>query len=1006
MHQSTITRGWRAHRHALTKIARLALAFALLLPGFAPTALAAQSPTTFTVRIENISGDAALPSPFAPGVWTVNDPSVTPFFEVDTPDRGLGLAALAEDGAVADLAAAVAGQTGIHSRGVFNRPVGAAGPGPLLPGSVYEFEVTANPGDHLAFASMLVQTNDIFIGPGANGLALFDSNGQPRRGDITSETPFWDAGSELNEAPGMGPNQAPRQRAANTGPAEGVVSAFGNSTRTLPLPGHIIEAAISENNGEFTFTIHNISGASGAIDTPVAPVFYATHNDQWSLFTPGQTASAGLEELAEDGSPAGLVGEHTGATGTGMVGAQPITDQRPADPPGPAFTGESYTFSVTPTADFPYLTLAAMVVQTNDVFLAFGPHGLRLLDENDNPRSTAAILHDFNHAMAIWDAGAEANEVPGVGPNQAPRQAGPNTGPADPNNAVRLYSDPTNDLDSDLTNDRDGDGAGGFGAIVVTNGANSGEFDVTLTNTSDQTVYPGLLTPVAYVVHSGDVQLFTPDQPASEGLERLAEDGNFQPLVDALTGAAGVLSAGAQPIADGATDPGPIMPGGSYSFSFTADSDHPYLSVASMIVPSNDTFFAFEPEGLRVLNEDGAPRINEELAADIAAMRLAWDAGTERNQAGAAGPDQAPRQAGPNTGANEGSGNVTLLNDPIWAYPQPADVVRITLEPHTTGGDAGILYVSSSSWGAVDGIQFADEDILAYDIDNDTWTKLFDGSDVGIVGNDVDAFTVLDDGSLLLSFSRGIHVPGIEQRVQGSDIVKCIPQTLGEETSGTFELYFDGSDVGLTGWRNNLEDVDSIALDAQGRLVLSTKGTFFVPGIRGRDEDLIVFNADSLGEETSGAWERYLDGSDVGLQRNSEDVWGAWIADDGAIYLTTKGDFSVEGVSGSAADIFICQPTALGEASACAFSLFWRGADGRFGNENIDGLAHTAALPAQYVDSPAVSAAEASEGMSEDANIDTYDNCDIELDAAGHTADDAADGSGEIETFFIPFAAR
>lgn len=58
-----------------------------------------------------------------------------------------------------------------------------------------------------------------------------------------------------------------------------------------------------------------------------------------------------------------------------------------------------------------------------------------------------------------------------------------------------------------------------------------------------------------------------------------------------------------------------------------------------MIVPSNDIFFAFESEGFRLMNQDGTPRNDAEIAADIATQRLAWDAGTERNQAGAAGPD-------------------------------------------------------------------------------------------------------------------------------------------------------------------------------------------------------------------------------------------------------------------------------------------------------------------------------------------------------------------------------
>jgi len=69
------------------------------------------------------------------------------------------------------------------------------------------------------------------------------------------------------------------------------------------------------------------------------------------------------------------------------------------------------------------------------------------------------------------------------------------------------------------------------------------------------------------------------------------------------------------------------------------------------------------------------------FAADIAANFIAWDAGTEQNQAGAAGPDQATRQAGPNTGADEGSGNVTLLNDPVWSHLNSASLLRVTLIP-------------------------------------------------------------------------------------------------------------------------------------------------------------------------------------------------------------------------------------------------------------------------------------------------------------------------------------
>src|SRR5262249_5635876 len=42
--------------------------------------------------------------------------------------------------------------------------------------------------------------------------------------DVTSQILLWDAGTEVNEEPGLGPNQAALQAAPNTGPAEhGVV---------------------------------------------------------------------------------------------------------------------------------------------------------------------------------------------------------------------------------------------------------------------------------------------------------------------------------------------------------------------------------------------------------------------------------------------------------------------------------------------------------------------------------------------------------------------------------------------------------------------------------------------------------------------------------------------------------------------------------------------------------------------------------------------------------------
>ena len=179
---------------------------------------------TFLVRIENVSGDSDLPTPFAPGVWVLHS-EAGPLFTTGEADQGYGLEALAEDGNPAILVDALSGMD-LHA-GVFNTPAGADGPGPLLPGGAYEFEVKATPDTpYLSFATMFVQSNDLFVGPDEAGIALFDMDGMAMdmMHDVTADLLLWDAGTEENEEPGAGPNQAPRQSAANTGPADGMAT--------------------------------------------------------------------------------------------------------------------------------------------------------------------------------------------------------------------------------------------------------------------------------------------------------------------------------------------------------------------------------------------------------------------------------------------------------------------------------------------------------------------------------------------------------------------------------------------------------------------------------------------------------------------------------------------------------------------------------------------------------------------------------------------------------------
>jgi hypothetical protein len=141
-----------------------------------------------------------------------------------------GLEAQAEDGNPAMLQKSLEEESSHTSNStalmteIFNTPVGKDTPGPILPGGSYEFTLTATPGMTLQLIMMFGQSNDLFYAPEA-GINLFNPNGQPVSGDITSRFILWDAGTEVNQEPGVGTDQAPRQKAPNTGAAEnGVVS--------------------------------------------------------------------------------------------------------------------------------------------------------------------------------------------------------------------------------------------------------------------------------------------------------------------------------------------------------------------------------------------------------------------------------------------------------------------------------------------------------------------------------------------------------------------------------------------------------------------------------------------------------------------------------------------------------------------------------------------------------------------------------------------------------------
>jgi len=217
------------------------------------------------------------------------------------------------------------------------------------------------------------------------------------------------------------------------------------------------------------------------------------------------------------------------------------------------------------------------------------------------------------------------------------------------------------------------------------------------------------------------------------------------------------------------------------------------------------------------------------------------------------------------------------------------------------------IYVTTTADGTVGDITFSKGDILAYD---GSWSMYFDASDVGIMNN-LNDFAIMPDGSLLIAISgrTTLNTNNGSFKLQLWDIARFVPSSLGDNTSGYFEMYFDGSDVGLT---KASEKIDALAIQPNGTLLISTYGTASVPNgalvIKAQDEDLLAFQPSSTGDNTQGVWSLALDGSTIsGLGK--EDIDAVWRdGNSGAYYLTMTTDFIIGGVTGTPGTILAVTP--------------------------------------------------------------------------------------------------
>lgn len=194
--------------------------------------------------------------------------------------------------------------------------------------------------------------------------------------------------------------------------------------------------------------------------------------------------------------------------------------------------------------------------------------------------------------------------------------------------------------------------------LAAAAGAHAAELEITLTNAT-QGVY---FTPVFAAAHNDTVSIFQTGRAASEALQAMAEGGDISGLVTAATNASANVSDGGNTAAPGASN-GPVGPGASVTFNISSEDSNGYLSLAAMLLPSNDGFVGLN--NWKIPTAAGTYHVNLN----------AYDAGTEANDELAASIPNAPFVS--SFGNPGGTGVVTSGGTGVTASGDENGVVHI-----------------------------------------------------------------------------------------------------------------------------------------------------------------------------------------------------------------------------------------------------------------------------------------------------------------------------------------
>jgi len=156
-----------------------------------------------------------------------------------------------------------------------------------------------------------------------------------------------------------------------------------------------------------------------------------------------------------------------------------------------------------------------------------------------------------------------------------------------------------------------------------------------------------------------------------------------------------------------------------------------------------------------------------------------------------------------------------------------------------------------------------------------------------------------------LVYDKTQTVPGLGQ-VGPHDVITFHPYTVGEDTTGYLEWQLDGSDVGLT---TAGEGIDALAGAYYNILLISTSGAARVPfnaeQLAATKNDVLSFYQSSSGANSGGLWNLFRDG--LVLNLGAANLAGLDLENSEDLYMSFDRKVVLDGVALDPGDIAQCR---------------------------------------------------------------------------------------------------